>query len=77
MFFKGYPFIHSFFPLIQSLKDRIIISVNSESYHFIIFRGQLKDTSQLAIHKIIRLRIFPLVEKEKQACYSSAHTASS
>lgn len=37
--------------------------MSSESYHFIIFRGQLEDTPQLAIHKIIRLCFFPLVEK--------------
>lgn len=35
------------------------------THHFIIFRGQLKDTSQLGIHEIIRLCIFPLVKKEK------------
>lgn len=31
------------------------------SYHFIVFRGQLEDTSQLGIHEIIGFRIFPLV----------------
>lgn len=38
---------------------------NRESYHFIIFRGQLEDTSQLGIHEIIRLCIFPLMKEEK------------
>lgn len=30
------------------------------SYHFIVFRGQLEDASQLGIHEIIGLGIFPL-----------------
>lgn len=34
----------------------------SASYHFIVFRGQLEDTSQLGIHEIIGFCIFPLVE---------------
>lgn len=35
---------------------------SSASYHFIIFRRQLEDTSQLGIHEIIGFCIFPLVE---------------
>lgn len=34
----------------------------SASYHFIVFRGKLEDTSQLGIHEIIGFCIFPLVE---------------
>lgn len=35
---------------------------SSASYHFIVFRRQFEDTSQLGIHEIIGFCIFPLVE---------------
>jgi len=36
------------------------------AYHFVVFRRQLKDASQLGIHEVIGLRIFPLVEEEER-----------
>ena len=45
------------------------------SYHFIVFRRQFKDTSQLGIHEVIGFCIFPL--EMKKACYTSSYTASS
>lgn len=32
------------------------------SYHFIVFRRHVEDTSQLGIHEIIGFCLFPLVE---------------
>lgn len=48
------------------MKPQVMIKVTwmfgDTSYHFIVFRRQLEDTSQLGIHEIIGFCIFPLVE---------------
>ena len=56
-------FLFFFFPKIGQKGS--LLTCRSISYHFIIFRGQLEDTSQLGIHEIIRFCIFPLVEMRK------------
>lgn len=42
-----------------------LVMRSDASYHSIVFRRHLKDTSQLGIHELIGFCIFPLVEIKK------------